>query len=97
MDSTSSDQSQIDDAVVKSYFDGADGTTAAAISMMAHGHNLPSNAIAHRLAKEQKTISKWLDAVQPSKKCLMLVVAPERGLRFLLVVTIVSLGSSAAS
>jgi SAM-dependent methyltransferase len=70
MDPKSSDQSQIDDAVVKSYFDGAAGTTAAAMSMMAHGHNLPSNAVAHRLANEQSIISKWLDEIQPSGKVL---------------------------
>lgn len=70
MEPKSSDQSQIDDAVVKSYFDGASGTTAAAMSMMAHGHNLPSNAVAHRLAKEQRTISKWLNGIQPSGKVL---------------------------
>ena len=56
-------QPQIDDAVVKRYFDGAGGTTAAAMSMMAHGHNLPSNSVAQRLIKEQKTIDEWLDAV----------------------------------
>ena len=70
MEPESSDQSQIDDAVVKSYFDGAGGTTAAAMSMMAHGHNLPSNAVAHRLDKERRTIGKWLNAVRPSGKVL---------------------------
>jgi len=63
-------QQQIDDAVVEHYFDGAGGTTAASMSMMAHEHNLPSNAMAQRLAKEQKTIEGWLDAVDHSGKIL---------------------------
>ena len=63
-------QRQIDDAVVESYFDGAGGTTAAAMSMMAHGHNLPLNSVAHRLAKELRIISGWLDAVADSGRVL---------------------------
>lgn len=66
----SSNQEQIDDAVVESYFDAAGGTTAAAMSMMAHGHNLPPNAVAQRLAKEQRTISGWLSAVPDSGRVL---------------------------
>lgn len=65
-----SHQEQIDDAVVESYFDGAGGTTAASMSMMAHGHNLPSNAVAQRLANEQRTIGKWLAAVPDSGRVL---------------------------
>ena len=61
---------QIDDAVVEHYFDGAGGTTAASMSMMAHEHNLPLNAMAQRLAKELKTIEGWLDAVDHSGKIL---------------------------
>ena len=56
MQPESQDQQQIDDAVVESYFDGAGGTTAASMSMMAHGHNLPGNAVARQLAKQQHTI-----------------------------------------
>jgi protein-L-isoaspartate O-methyltransferase len=70
MNSESHVQQQIDDAVVEHYFDGAGGTTAASMSMMAHGHNLPSGAMAQRLAKEQKTIKGWLDAVEHSGKVL---------------------------
>jgi protein-L-isoaspartate O-methyltransferase len=70
MNPESHGQQQIDDAVVESYFDGAGGTTAASMSMMAHGHNLPLNAMAQRLAKEQKTIRGWLDAVGTSGKVL---------------------------
>ena len=61
---------QIDDAVVEHYFNGAGGTSAASMSMMAHGHNLPLNAMAQRLAKEQRTIRGWLDAVDHSGKIL---------------------------
>jgi len=63
-------QQQIDDAVVESYFDGAGGSIAASMSMMAHGHNLPLNAMAQRLSKEQRTITGWLDAVGDSGKVL---------------------------
>jgi SAM-dependent methyltransferase len=66
----SEDLRQIDDAVVESYFDGAGGTTAAAMSMMAHGHNLPLNSVAHRLAKELRIISGWLDALADSGRVL---------------------------
>ena len=70
MNSESHVQQQIDDAVVENYFNGAGGTTAASMSMMAHGHNLPLNAIAQRLAKEQRTIRGWLDSVDYSGKVL---------------------------
>ena len=70
MNSESHVQQQIDDAVVEHYFNGGGGTTAASMSMMAHGHNLPLNAIAQRLAKEQRTIRGWLDAVDYSGKVL---------------------------
>ena len=70
MNSESHVQQQIDDAVVEHYFSGAGGTTAASMSMMAHGHNLPLSAIAQRLAKEQRTIRRWLDAVDYSGKVL---------------------------
>ena len=70
MNPESHGQQQIDDAVVESYFDGAGGATAASMSMMAHGHNLPLNAMAQRLANEQRTIRGWLDAVNHSGKVL---------------------------
>jgi len=70
MNPESQGQQQIDDAVVESYFDGAGGTAAASMSMMAHGHNLPLNAMAQRLAKEQRTIRGWLDSVDQSGKVL---------------------------
>ena len=70
MNSESHVQQQIDDAVVENYFNGAGGITATSMSMMAHGHNLPLNAIAQRLAKEQRTIRGWLDSVDYSGKVL---------------------------
>ena len=65
---------QIDDAVVESYFGGtggADGIAdAAAMSMMAHEHNLPSSALGYRLRKELATIGEWLDLVGGSGRVL---------------------------
>ncbi len=64
------DYQQIDDAVVESYFGGTGGTDdtagAAAMSMMAHEHNLPSGALGYRLRKELATIGEWLDMVGDS-------------------------------
>jgi len=65
---------QIDDAVVESYFGGSGGTDgaagAAAMSMMAHEHNLPSRALGYRLRKELATIGEWLDMVGDSGSVL---------------------------
>ena len=63
-------EQKIDDATVKRYFDGAGGGTAATVSMMAHEHNLPSNAARYRRHKEMRTISDWLNAVGDSGKVL---------------------------
>ncbi len=68
--SETSPQEQIDDAVVEGYFDGSGGTTAASMSMMAHGHNLPLKAVTHRVAREQRIIGEWLDAVPDSGRVL---------------------------
>ena len=57
-----SNEPQIDDAVVQRYWDGA-GMNAAAMSMMAHEHNLPARAAGYRLNKELQTIRDWLDEV----------------------------------
>ena len=61
---------QIDDAVVKRYFDGAEGTSAAAMSVMSHEHNLPARAVGYRLGRELRTIGPWLDAVDRSGRVL---------------------------
>ena len=61
---------QIDDAVVESYFGGTSGAAAAAMSMMAHEHNLPSSALGYRLRKELTTIGEWLDMVGGSGRVL---------------------------
>jgi len=63
-------EEQIDDDVVERYFDGAGGTAPAAMSMMAHEHNLPSGAVAYRLSRELRTISAWLDSVGESSRVL---------------------------
>ncbi len=63
-------EQQIDDATVQRYFEGAGGGTAAAVSMMAHEHNLPASAARYRLHKEMQTISDWLDAVGDSGRVL---------------------------
>ena len=60
----------IDDAVVESYFGGSDSDAAAAMSMMAHGHNLPARALGYRLGKELATIAEWLDMVGDSGSVL---------------------------
>lgn len=62
---------QIDDAAVERYFDGAGGATVpAAMSMMTHEHNLPSDSIRYRLSQELRTIEPWLDAVSEHGRVL---------------------------
>ena len=61
---------QVDDGAVKSYFDSANGGTAATISMMAHEHKLPASAARYRLWKELRTISDWLTEVPDSGRVL---------------------------
>jgi len=63
-------EQQIDDATVQRYFNGAGGSTAAALSMMAHEHNLPASAARYRLSKEILTIRDWLDSVCDSGRVL---------------------------
>ena len=61
---------QIDDDVVESYFGGTGGDAAAAMSMMAHEHDLPSRALDYRLRKELTTVGEWLDLVGGSGRVL---------------------------
>lgn len=63
MNQYDSTEQQVDDTIVKRYFDGAGGGTASSISMMAHEHNLPACAARYRRLKEICTISDWLNAV----------------------------------
>ncbi|MCU7850192.1 MAG: class I SAM-dependent methyltransferase [Candidatus Thiodiazotropha sp. (ex Lucinoma kastoroae)] len=63
-------QKQIDEHAVARYFNGAEGSSAAAMSMMAHEHNLPSNAAKYRLRKELSIISGWLGAVGEAGRVL---------------------------
>ena len=64
-----SNEPQIDDAAVQRYWDGAGGN-AAAMSMMAHEHNLPARAAGYRLSKELQTIRDWLDQVSAPGRVL---------------------------
>lgn len=64
------DEQQIDDAAVQRYFDGAQGSTADAVSMMAHEHNLPASAARYRLRQEIRTIEDWLGSVSDSGRVL---------------------------
>jgi len=61
---------QIDNKAVKSYFDSANGGTAATISMMAHEHKLPASAARYRLRKELRTTNDWLNEIQDSGRVL---------------------------
>ncbi len=63
-------EQQIDDAAVQRYFNGAGGSTAATLSMMAHEHNLPASAARYRLNREILTIRDWLDSVCDSGRVL---------------------------
>ncbi len=63
-------EQQIDDATVQRYFNGGGGSTAAALSMMAHEHNLPASAARYRFSREILTIRDWLDSVCDSGRVL---------------------------
>ena len=65
-----SHEEQIDDDAVKRYFDGAEGTSAAAMSVMSHEHNLPQSSVGYRLSRELGIISPWLNAVGRSARVL---------------------------
>ncbi|MEE8473627.1 MAG: class I SAM-dependent methyltransferase [Dehalococcoidia bacterium] len=70
MNTSTSAEQQIDDATVQRYFNGDGGTTAAALCMMAHEHNLPAGAAHYRLSREILTIRDWLDSVGASGRVL---------------------------
>ena len=70
MNHRTSVEQQIDDATVQRYFNGAGSSTAAAISMMAHEHNLPASAARYRFSQEILTIRDWLDSVCDSGRVL---------------------------
>ena len=59
----------IDDAVVQRYWEGS-GNDAAAMSMMAHEHNLPPRSAAYRLKVENETMRDWLDSIPASAAVL---------------------------
>lgn len=70
MNQHTSVEQQIGDAAVRRYFNGAGGSTAAALSMMAHEHNLPASASRYRFSREMLTICDWLDSVGGSGRVL---------------------------
>lgn len=60
----------IDYEVVRRYFnDAADGESVAA-SYMAHGQDLPPDAVRYRFRAERRTIADWLDEVPESATVL---------------------------
>ncbi|MQG77006.1 MAG: class I SAM-dependent methyltransferase, partial [SAR202 cluster bacterium] len=65
MSQEAEDTPHIDDATVQRYWEGR-GNDAAAMSMMAHEHNLPPRSAAYRLKVENETMRDWLDGVPPS-------------------------------
>lgn len=60
----------IDAEAVRRYFNRPSHGSAAAVSMMAHEHNLPVDAARYRLRQEIQTISNWLDAVPVTGRVL---------------------------
>ncbi len=63
-------KNSIDYEVVRRYFnDAADGASVAA-SYMAHGHDLPPDAVRYRFEVERRTIADWLDEVPKSANVL---------------------------
>ncbi len=70
MNISSSVEGNIDSEAVRRYFSGLGNGSAAAVSMMAHEHNLPIDAARYRMRKEVQTISDWLDAVPATGRVL---------------------------
>ena len=66
----SSNKEQIQDRVVGCCFAGSPELDAATMSMMAHEHDLPSIALAHRLKRELRIIGSWLDQVDETARVL---------------------------
>lgn len=60
----------IDPDAVRRYFGKPSHGDAAAVSMMAHEHDLPTDAAVYRLRKEAQAIGDWLDAVPRSGRVL---------------------------
>lgn len=70
MNQDNSTEPEIDAAAVKRYFDNEKGGSAATVSMMTHGHNLPADAAKYRLNKETETIRDWLNTVADAGRVL---------------------------
>ncbi len=60
---------QLDDSTVKRFWNGS-GSNAAAMSMMAHEHNLPPRSAAYRLQSEINTLSDWMAVLPPNASVL---------------------------
>jgi len=60
----------IEAEAVRRYFNKPSRGSAAAVSMMAHEHNLPIDAARYRQRKEVQTISDWLNAVPMTGRVL---------------------------
>jgi SAM-dependent methyltransferase len=60
----------VDYDVVRRYFDRAGKGVSVAASYMAHGQDLPPNAMRYRFESELRELSDWLDAVPSSAAVL---------------------------
>lgn len=56
--------------VVRRYFDVAGEDASAAASYMAHGQDLPANAMRYRFDRELAALSEWLNAIPKSAEVL---------------------------
>ena len=67
---SSCSEGTIEAEAVRRYFNTPGHGSAAAVSMMAHEHNLPIDAAVYRFRKEVQTVSDWLDAVPVTGRVL---------------------------
>ncbi|MEE9384270.1 MAG: class I SAM-dependent methyltransferase [Nannocystaceae bacterium] len=63
-------EDSLDYDVVRRYFDNAGHAASAAASYMAHGQDLPDDAMRYRFKLELRTLADWLDAVPKSAAVL---------------------------
>ncbi|MBL4624648.1 MAG: class I SAM-dependent methyltransferase [Flavobacteriales bacterium] len=64
------DEHQLNNSVIKRYFEDTKKGRASSVSMMTHEYNFPTSAAAYRLRKEQRIIRNWLDDVDRSGNVL---------------------------
>jgi trans-aconitate methyltransferase len=60
----------VDYKVVRHYFDEAGKDASGAASYMAHGQDLPANAMRYRFHSELRTLSDWFDRIPDSAAVL---------------------------